>query len=100
LPLGVPTAAAAAAEPPRLSATATLSARAAAAAAAPPAPKMGPLDITSSAASYGLKDLYPDLWANTLPICRPEAAPNKNFVSDWWAGRGRGEAEGCGPLKA
>lgn len=26
---------------------------------------------------------YPDLWANTLPICRPDAAPNKNFVSDW-----------------
>lgn len=69
-------------ESPLLS-PAQVSARAAAAVAAPPAPKMGTIDITTSVASYGLKDLYPDMWANTLPICRPEAAPNKNFVSDW-----------------
>jgi hypothetical protein len=71
---------------PKLSATAALSARASAAAAAPPAPKGRALDVTTAAAAFGLRDLYPDLWANTLPICRPEAAPNKNnFVSDWWA---------------
>jgi hypothetical protein len=69
--------------PSTAAATARISERAAAMAAAPPAPKGGALDITTAMAAFGLKDLYPDLWANTLPICRPEAAPNRNFRSEW-----------------
>lgn len=29
-----------------------------------------PVNITTSQAMHGLKDLYPDLWASTVPICR------------------------------
>lgn len=28
------------------------------------------LNVTTAQAMHGLKDLYPDLWANTVPICR------------------------------
>jgi hypothetical protein len=40
------------------------------------------LNVTTAQAFHGLKELYPDLWAATAPICRPQAAPNKNFVSE------------------
>lgn len=40
------------------------------------------MNVTTAQAFHGLKELYPDLWAATAPICRPEAAPNKNFVSE------------------
>jgi hypothetical protein len=40
------------------------------------------LNVTTAQAYHGLKELYPDLWAATAPICRPQAAPNKNFVSE------------------
>jgi hypothetical protein len=71
---------------PPIATSARISQRAAAMAAAPPAPRLGAgaiTNLTTSMAAHGLKDLYPDLWDNTLPICRPEATPNKNFISDW-----------------
>jgi hypothetical protein len=39
--------------------------------------------VTTSQAVHGLKDLYPELWRATAPICRPDPAPNKNFISEW-----------------
>jgi hypothetical protein len=39
--------------------------------------------VSTSKAMHGLADLYPDLWAATVPICCPTAAPNKNFISEW-----------------
>ncbi|GBF90561.1 hypothetical protein Rsub_03133 [Raphidocelis subcapitata] len=96
-------AAAEAAASPPLTTSARISARAAAMAAAPPPPKLGAgaiTNLTTSMASHGLKDLYPDLWANTLPICRPEAAPNKNFVSDWGEALRQGAGETWAPFLA
>jgi hypothetical protein len=49
---------------------------------------------------HGLKDLYPDLWANTVPICRPDPAPNKNFISEWGESLRQGSGDAWKPYLA
>jgi hypothetical protein len=49
---------------------------------------------------HGLKDLYPDLWASTVPICRPDPAPNKNFISEWGESLRQGAGEAWKPYLA
>jgi hypothetical protein len=56
-----------------------------------------PLSVSTTKASYGLKDLYPDLWTRTVPICRPDPAPNKNFVSEWGESLRQGAEEAWKP---
>lgn len=56
-----------------------------------------PLSVSTTKASYGLKDLYPDLWTRTVPICRPDPAPNKNFVSEWGESLRQGADEAWKP---
>ena len=59
-----------------------------------------PLAVTTTMAAHGLKELYPDLWHSTLPICRPEAAPNKNFISEWGQALQQGAGEAWKPYLA
>lgn len=58
------------------------------------------VNITTSQAMHGLKDLYPDLWASTVPICRPDPAPNKNFISEWGESLRQGAGEAWKPYLA
>lgn len=58
------------------------------------------VNITTSQAMHGLKDLYPDLWASTVPICRPDPAPNKNFISEWGESLCQGSGEAWKPYLA
>lgn len=58
------------------------------------------VNITTSQAMHGLKDLYPDLWANTVPICRPDPAPNKNFISEWGESLRQGSGDAWKPYLA
>ena len=58
------------------------------------------VNITTSQAMHGLKDLYPDLWATTVPICRPDPAPNKNFISEWGESLRQGADEAWKPYLA
>lgn len=55
------------------------------------------VNITTSQAMHGLKDLYPDMWASTVPICRPDPAPNKNFISEWGESLRQGAGEAWKP---
>ncbi|KAF6258841.1 hypothetical protein COO60DRAFT_1074463 [Scenedesmus sp. NREL 46B-D3] len=58
------------------------------------------VNVTTAQAFHGLKELYPDLWAATAPICRPAAAPNKNFVSEWGESLRQGADEAWAPYLA
>eukprot|EP00879_Flechtneria_rotunda_P001687 GHRR01001847.1.p1 GENE.GHRR01001847.1~~GHRR01001847.1.p1 ORF type:complete len:491 (+),score=205.40 GHRR01001847.1:25-1473(+) len=58
------------------------------------------VNITTAQAFHGLKELYPDLWADTTPICRPEPAPNKNFISEWGEALKQGAGEAWAPYLA
>lgn len=58
------------------------------------------VNITTSQAMHGLKDLYPDLWASTVPICRPDPAPNNNFISAWGESLRQGAGEAWAPYLA
>jgi len=64
------------------------------------APGFKSVNITTSQAMHGLKDLYPDMWASTVPICRPDPAPNKNFISEWGESLRQGAGEAWKPYLA
>jgi len=58
------------------------------------------INITSAQAFHGLRELYPDLWAATTPICRPQPAPNKTYISEWGDSLKQGAAEAWAPYLA
>lgn len=58
------------------------------------------MNVTTTQAFHGLKELYPDLWRATVPICRPDAAPNRNFISEWGESLRQGAAEAWAPYLA
>lgn len=62
----------------------------------------GPLNLTTSHAEHGLKDLYPDLYAATLPAARPRQAPggSRNFRSEWGEALRQGAGEAWAPYLA
>lgn len=59
---------------------------------------MSAVHITTTQASHGLAQLCPELWASTVPICRPQPVPSRTFTSEWGSALARGADKAWAPF--